>query len=98
MSALKNPSHNRTALLTIVSKTGFGSVGELAITFRISLVAVSRARLAARRFSRSRTLARPFSGGLRAIGALASTLAFAAFVRRPIGVSALDMVKGPGTD
>ncbi len=39
-SAPKSPSHNLTALLTIVSKTGCTSVGELLITRRISLVAV----------------------------------------------------------
>ena len=35
-----SPSHRRTALRTIASKTGCTSVGELAITRRISAVAV----------------------------------------------------------
>ena len=38
--ALNAPSHSRTALSAIVSKTGWTSVGELLITRRISLVAV----------------------------------------------------------
>ena len=38
--AFIEPSHSRAALSATVSKTGWMSVGELAITCRISLVAV----------------------------------------------------------
>jgi hypothetical protein len=55
--------HRRTALATIVSKTGWTSVGELAITFRISLVAVccSSASVTARFLSSSSLNSRTFS-------------------------------------
>src|SRR5215510_6152977 len=47
----------RTALRAIVSKTGWTSAGELAITFRISALAACCSRASSRSFSASRRLA-----------------------------------------
>src|SRR4029450_11272949 len=71
------------------------SVGDLDITRRISLVAVSRASASARRFSRSRTLASSFLGDLRPTGGLAS-LDFAGFGPLRIGLP-LPLMNRPGT-
>src|SRR6266850_5803464 len=66
-----------TPLRAIPSKTGCASIGEAPMRPRISLVAVSRSRLSARRFSSSRPS-----------GRLAFAFTFVGFARRPI--SALD--------
>src|SRR6266446_7951555 len=99
----KYPLHSRVALLAITSRTGCTSVGDPAMTRRISAVAVCCSRASAsrfcasarrfsasaRRFSRSRRPEASFFGNLRATGDLASTLAFAGFAPRRIGPSLL---------
>jgi hypothetical protein len=103
-------SHSRIALLMIVLKTGWRSVGELAITRRISAVAVccssasasrfsasaSRFSASARCFSRSRTLEPSFFRDLRLTRSLASTVAFAGFELRRIGPSLTAQRSAPG--
>src|SRR5712692_5836713 len=89
-------SHSRAAFAAMASNTGWMSLGELLMTRRISLVAVCCSRASARRLSRSRTPAPSFLGDLRMTGSLASTLAFAGFAPRRIGL--LLLLRGVTTE
>ena len=80
-------SHSRAARSATVMRTGSTSVGELAITRRISLVAVCCSSASARRLSRSRTLEPSFLSDLRAAAGLPLALDFVGFAPRRIVIS-----------
>src|SRR5512144_3346172 len=91
-TALSSESHRRSAFLTMVSKTGWRSAGELEMTRRSSPVAACWARASARRASEVGPAAGA-PGGIRCAAGLGWTRAFLA---PPFGLE-LRRIAPPGT-